>query len=548
MFLNRIVFRLGAIFALVFLLATPAESQIIHDMIDTEVALGPVKTAPLGKLQSVSRQSVDVQVPFTGVAIEVGSTANAINVDVRFSPDSGVSWSDWEAAHVTASPAGGTFLAGRYHQGMIDANRYEVRVLADPASITVIRESGVFNSASDVDRHVPEGLVALAGKSAGDIIPPPLITRAEWGAAPFKGGSPSPLTTGAFRYMTFHHAAGWSATSRAEGIAAVKAIQDFHQNGRGWSDIGYQFVIDRGGRLYQGRPFLDGSTSLDQVPLLALGAHVGGANTGNIGISMLGCYHPPEGSQCTEQITPEALNTYTTLFAFLSERYGIEPELIRGHRDFSPTACPGDNNYVLLPQIRADVAQLLIDGNAPIGAAAWTAAEVKEGSVHLTWEILDAGTLTSIIIERTIGRTTNVVAELSPESGSFVDATAPSDVEISYSIVGRSVDGRRQKLASTLVSVNAPSRFTLTDAWPNPTSEDATFRYFAPQDGFVRIHLFDTAGREIRVLQNAFLEGGSWHTMSVRVGDLPGGVYFYRMTVDGFSGTVFDKTRQLIVR
>lgn len=538
---------LSALLVLLLLVPT-ASSQITHDMVDAEVALGPVETAPLGKRMSVSRVSDPVQVPFTGIAVEIGSTARMVEVDVRFSSNDGVSWTDWEATHVTASPAGGTFLAGLYRDEVISASKYEIRVLADPASITIIRESGVFDNTRDVDRNVPEGLVAIAGKTTGDIIPPPLITRSEWGAASFKGGSPSPLTTGAFRFMTFHHAAGWSATTRAEGIAAVKAIQDFHQNGRGWSDIGYQFLIDRGGRLYQGRPFLDGATSLDQVPLLALGAHVGGANTGNIGIAILGCYHPPEGSQCAEQITPEALNTYITLFAFLSERYGIEPELIRGHRDFSSTACPGDNNYVLLPEVRTDVVQLLIDGNAPIGAAAVTAAEVKAGNVHLSWDVLDTGTLASIIIERSIGGSTTAVAELDPESGTFVDATAPADVEISYSIVGRSVDGRRQELASVVVNVDSPLRFTLTSAWPNPTTNDATFRYFAPHDGFVRIHLFDAAGRQIRVLQDGFLDGGSWHTTSVRVDDLPGGVYFYRMRVDGFSGTVFDKTRQLIVR
>ncbi len=538
---------LSALLVLLLLVPT-ASSQIIHDMVDAEVALGPVETAPLGKRVSVSRVSDPVPVPFSGVAVEIGSTAPDVEVDVRFSDDGGASWSDWEAAHVTASPAGGTFLAGLYRDGVIGATRYEIRVLADPSAITVIRESGVFDNTLDVDRNVPEGLVAVAGKSTGDIIPPPLITRAEWGAVSFKGGSPSPLTTGAFRYMTFHHAAGWSATTRAEGIAAVKSIQDFHQNGRGWSDIGYQFLIDRGGRLYQGRPFLDGSTSLDQVPVLALGAHVGGVNTGNIGVSILGCYHPPEGSQCAEQITPEALSTYTTLFAFLSERYGIEPELIRGHRDFSSTACPGDNNYVLLPELRADVAQLLIDGNAPIGAAAVTAADVKDGSVHLSWDVLDAGTLSSIVIERSIGRSTTVLAELGAESGSYVDATAPEDIDIAYSIVGRSVDGRRQELATTVVRVDTPLQFTLTDAWPNPTTGAATFRYFAPHDGFVRIHLFDTAGRELRVLQDTFMDGGSWHTTSLRVDDLPAGLYFYRMTVEGFSGTVFDKTRQLIVQ
>ncbi len=180
-------------------------------------------------------------------------------------------------------------------------------------------------------------------------------------AEPFIG-TPQPLANPSYNYMTFHHAAGFSATSLAEGLAQVKAIQDLHQNVRGWSDIGYQFVIDRGGRLYQGRPFLDASTTLEEVPRLALGAHVGGFNTGNIGICLLGCYHPPEGSFCQETITPEAYDKYVETMAFLSENYAVAPTSIRGHRDFSATACPGDNNYGLLPMLITDVENFVLSG------------------------------------------------------------------------------------------------------------------------------------------------------------------------------------------
>ena len=67
--------------------------------------------------------------------------------------------------------------------------------------------------------------------------------------------------------MTLHHSAGFSAETLEEGIAQMQAIQLFHQDIRGWSDIGYHFVIDKAGNIYQGRPET------------VIGAHTGGSNT-----------------------------------------------------------------------------------------------------------------------------------------------------------------------------------------------------------------------------------------------------------------------------
>ena len=160
-----------------------------------------------------------------------------------------------------------------------------------------------------------------------------LIPRAAWGAESFRG-TPIPLNRPDYVNITFHHTAGFGALTLEEGLQQVKNIQDFHQNGRGWSDIGYQFVMDRSGRLYQGRPFLNNGVPFEEGPPLAQGAHVGGHNTGNIGVSVLGCYHPPEGSSCRDQMTPAALDSLLTMFAYLVERYGAPPENIMGHRDF----------------------------------------------------------------------------------------------------------------------------------------------------------------------------------------------------------------------
>ena len=82
---------------------------------------------------------------------------------------------------------------------------------------------------------------------------PTIITRSEWGASPLKG---NPVAQPHYRFLTLHHAAGFSASDVDEGKIQVKRIQRLHQEGNGWADIGYHFLIDAAGNIYQGRPYM----------------------------------------------------------------------------------------------------------------------------------------------------------------------------------------------------------------------------------------------------------------------------------------------------
>lgn len=181
---------------------------------------------------------------------------------------------------------------------------------------------------------------------------PKIISRAEWGARnPKYDYSNHPY----FNKMTLHHAAGWGARTLDEGKAAVKSIQDFHQDGRGWSDIGYHFLVDMAGNIYQGRPET------------VLGAHVGGANTGNIGVCLLGCYHPPETSiPCYDEMSYSSEQSLIKLYAWISDAYGVEPKLLKGHRDyFGTTSCPGNNVWSMLPNLRSEISLFIMYGFQP---------------------------------------------------------------------------------------------------------------------------------------------------------------------------------------
>ncbi|MBT6112542.1 MAG: T9SS type A sorting domain-containing protein [Candidatus Marinimicrobia bacterium] len=163
---------------------------------------------------------------------------------------------------------------------------------------------------------------------SGTVPKPVVISREDWGADPPDGQySNHPY----YDKLTLHHAACCSAENIEEGLEQVKWIQYFHQNGRGWMDIGYHFLVDRAGNIYQGRPET------------VLGAHVGGANTGNIGVCLLGCYHPPEDN-CYQTMTDESRDALVKLYGWISDTYGQDPGALLGHRDyFGTTACPGNN-------------------------------------------------------------------------------------------------------------------------------------------------------------------------------------------------------------
>ena len=95
-----------------------------------------------------------------------------------------------------------------------------------------------------------------------------------------------------------------------------------------------------------------GESLLDR-PRFAIGAHVGNANTGKVGICLLGCFSG-EGD-CDDELTDVMIDSLSRLSTFLCRAYGIDPDKILGHRDFKPTKCPGAKVYERLEEVRAAV-------------------------------------------------------------------------------------------------------------------------------------------------------------------------------------------------
>lgn len=176
---------------------------------------------------------------------------------------------------------------------------------------------------------------------------PKVFTRGDWGARAPKNAI-DVRSTGPTHIVVHHTAtANVSDTSTSRAAALSRSIQQFHMDSNGWTDIGQQFTISRGGHIMEGR-----ESSLRSVSEggHVVGAHTADHNSHTIGIENEGTYTsaaPPDG----------LMDALADTCAWLCAAHGLDPEeAIVGHRDYNSTNCPGDELYALLPQLRSDTA------------------------------------------------------------------------------------------------------------------------------------------------------------------------------------------------
>ncbi|ACU98492.1 peptidoglycan recognition protein family protein [Saccharomonospora viridis] len=180
---------------------------------------------------------------------------------------------------------------------------------------------------------------------------PHIYDTGNWQARPPR--EPITLLNHPPTYIVVHHTVEPGNTddySLDRAFAISRSIQNFHMDSNGWIDTGQQFTISRGGYITEGRHrSLEALTGGTQH---VLGANVANHNSEVIGIENEGLY--------MEVDVPQTLwDSLVSLVAYIASQYNISPEMIRGHRDFNSTACPGDVLYARLPELRQAVADRL---------------------------------------------------------------------------------------------------------------------------------------------------------------------------------------------
>ncbi|HRD81189.1 MAG TPA: N-acetylmuramoyl-L-alanine amidase [Saprospiraceae bacterium] len=177
---------------------------------------------------------------------------------------------------------------------------------------------------------------------------PAFQRRSDWCPAGNCPPNPNPSYTDV-THLIVHHSA--SANTAASWAAVVRSFWDFHVNTNGWADIGYNWLIDPNGVVYEGRG--------DNV----LGAHFCGTNSRTMGVCVIGDFTsvvPTQAAldQLRNLLSWKACNINADpLSTLLHTGSGLTLNRISGHRDgVCSTSCPGNMLYPLLPNIRQNVA------------------------------------------------------------------------------------------------------------------------------------------------------------------------------------------------
>ncbi|MEV5610963.1 peptidoglycan recognition protein [Streptomyces sp. NPDC052225] len=193
---------------------------------------------------------------------------------------------------------------------------------------------------------------------------PRIVTRKGWGANE-KLRERDFVYTKTVKAAFVHHSASGNNYRCSQAPSVIRSIYRYHVKSSGWRDVGYNFLVDKCGTIYEGRA--------GGVARPVMGAHTLGFNTNSMGIAVLGTFgrsNPPKA----------ALNAIAKLTAWKLGLYGANPRgttylksgggnlyrkgknvrlhVISGHRDGFATECPGRRLYNKLGKARTSSARL----------------------------------------------------------------------------------------------------------------------------------------------------------------------------------------------
>jgi hypothetical protein len=416
--------------------------------------------------------SIRITKPAALVAVTADADFPAgTEVQVRVKEKSG--WSRWTTLH--ADPEHGADPGSAEARGSRPGTDPLMTVNATRAQVRIDTPSGTLPKGTRLTLvHAPSAPSDAATRVSAQatVGMPAIVTRAQWGADESLR-SRAPIYTPTVRAGFVHHTASTSNYSAAQAAAQVRAIYAYHTKSLGHSDIDYNFVVDRFGRLYEGR-----AGGMDQP---VMGAHTAGFNDGTFAVVALGNF---------DSFSPAApdmaaiKDSIARTFAWKLGLHGVNPaatvklvsagyikatrypkgsvatiSATSSHQTVNYTACPGKYIQAELSSIRAmgggysDVvisapspaAQTITSGaaeftftSAASRAVTWTADVLSPcsdtpvrtytgttagaGPISFSWDLKDAALAPVLPATYTI-RMTGVAADLTPVAAVTSDLT-----------------------------------------------------------------------------------------------------------------------------
>ncbi len=406
--------------------------------------------------------------------------------------------------------------------------KLDIAVTFQNGSVAELHQVDVhFFSPGDTPIQSGEPSETVAERTACFCPQPNFQTREEWcpnGDCP-ENPSPTPTTVS---HLIVHHSAGTNVSSDWAGV--VRSIWDFHVNINGWSDIGYNWLIDPNGVLYEGRG--------DNI----LGAHFCGTNSKTMGVCVMGDFtdiEPTTGARtmlqnllswkiCDIDVDPEGT-------AFHSSS-GMILHHISGHQDGCATACPGDSFYPLMPEVRMGVADH-IESACESGLAAPTNLEgevLSAQSIQLTWQD-NSSTEDNFIIERSVMTNSNfeVIGTTNANVTNYTDDNLQENTAYFYQVRAAneqdtSAYSNQIGLATVFVSTREEVSMPLR-VFPNPVDDWLNIHFDEGASPHYELHLFEIASA--RLVRSFVLEVNNQNLQQrVDLSGLPKGGYVLLVT------------------
>ncbi|HEU4947719.1 MAG TPA: peptidoglycan recognition protein [Kribbella sp.] len=304
--------------------------------------------------------------PFSMVGITWPEGTQPVSAKVRVQRDG--SWTDWQPLQVEddhgpdPSTPEGIERAGTDPLWVGDATGVQASAVTSSGTTVsgakvILIQPGVL--AADAD--VPQASGVIQPETSRAPYPmPTMVSRRRWGAderlRSHNGAACArPKYTTTVEAAFVHHTADRNDYTRAQVPAMVRAMYTYHVKSRGWCDLGYNFLVDRFGRAFEGR--YGGA----QLPVL--GAHTASYNANSFGVALIGNFENAAPPQAMLETTARVIawkldaNYRSPLATIVLD--GSRLHTVSGHRDTKATACPGKQLYAKLGWLKQRINTLI---------------------------------------------------------------------------------------------------------------------------------------------------------------------------------------------
>ena len=358
---------------------TPTVTSIPADKTVSATSVSPAVQTGTSVLAAVAPRSV---APFQLVGATWSSMTGTVTLEVRTL--TGGTWTAWSQLDPSPEQDDKSSRNATEPVYVGDSTGVELRAVGAPGSaVASLSAMTVTTPAVAADASLA---TVSAQATIGGVAQPNIISRAAWGANESLRGTNGadclvPKIDTTVKGAVIHHTAGSNSYTSAQSASIVRGIYAYHVQGNGWCDIGYNFLVDMYGQIFEGR--------FGGITLPVHGAHATSWNTDTVGVSFM-------MNSDTMNPTAASMNSAEALLAWkLGNSYrtpngwttlvGASIPVMFGHRDVMQTDCPGTYLWPRVQELR-DASTALLGARSALYSL-WLSTGGDAGTLGAVYEL-----------------------------------------------------------------------------------------------------------------------------------------------------------------